>query len=233
MQRPFFEPTCPPSDRPPTTTSRPALFQEAGPTCLSEQDTLLICSSNSTRTQRAGVYEILYWSRPDRTFCDSAFFRNRVTPEDPTSETCRERLLSRNESCYKSCDRCQFQCNNALARAVATAWKCSAGLPTLGINAAARISDVGVDIHMRHGAVRTTGKGSIPEVVWPETHETLVQNDVTHPKVPRDCVQMGLRTEAGTTPGPPDEADTSPRVVSDFVPKDAPRVDVRPLCTSH
>jgi hypothetical protein len=62
------------------TTRRSFLFlQEAGPTCLSEQDKLLVCSSNSTRTQRAGVYEILYWSRDDRTLCDSTFFRNRIT----------------------------------------------------------------------------------------------------------------------------------------------------------
>lgn len=53
--------------------------QEAGPTCLSQQNKLLVCSSNSTRTQRAGVYEILYWTREDRTMCDSSFFRNRVT----------------------------------------------------------------------------------------------------------------------------------------------------------
>lgn len=190
--------------------------QEAGPTCLSAQDKLLVCSSNSTRTQRAGVYEILYWSRDDRTFCDSAFFRHRVTvttiensnrvvlmfystvtsptvcgclwqPEDATSEQCRARLLSRNQSCYKTCDRCNFQCNNALARTIATAWKCSAGLPVQGIMAAARISDVGVDIYHRHGAVRTTGKPSIPEVAWPETHDTLIGNNVDHPKVPRDC----------------------------------------------
>lgn len=161
--------------------------QEAGPTCLSEQDKLLVCSSNSTRTQRAGVFEILYWTREDRTFCDSAFFRDRVTSEDATSELCRARLLSRNQSCYKSCDRCTFQCTNAVARSISTAWKCSAGLPTQGIFAAARISDVGVDIHHRHGANRVSGKPSIPEVAWPETHETLVGNDVDHPKVPRDC----------------------------------------------
>jgi hypothetical protein len=47
---------------------------------------------------------------------------------------------------------------------------------------------VGVDIHHRHGAVRTTGKPSIPEVAWPETHETLVGNDVNNPKVPRNSV---------------------------------------------
>lgn len=46
---------------------------------------------------------------------------------------------------------------------------------------------MGVDIYGRHGAKRITGKPSIPEVAWPETHDTLVNNDVTHPKVPRDC----------------------------------------------
>jgi hypothetical protein len=90
------------------------------------------------------------------------------------------------------CSQCNFQCNNALARTIATAWKCSAGLPTQGIFAAARISDVGVDIHHRHGAVRTTGKPSIPEVAWPETHETLIGNDVDRPKVPRDCTPRFL-----------------------------------------
>ena len=126
-----------------------------------------MCSSNSTRTQRAGVYEILYWTRDDRTQCDSAFFRNRITPEDGTSELCRARLLDRNVSCYKTCYRCNFQCNNALARTIATTWACSAGLPTQGLFAAARISDVGMDIHHRHGANRLTGRPSIPEVAWP------------------------------------------------------------------
>jgi hypothetical protein len=165
---------------------------EAGPTCLSEQDKLLVCSSNSTRTQRAGVYEILYWTRDDRVQCDSAFFRNRITPEDGTSELCRARLLDRNTSCYKTCYRCNFQCNNALARTIATTWKCSAGLPTQGIFAAARISDVGMDIHHRHGANRLTGRPSIPEVAWPETHHTLIGNDVNNPKVPRDCAPQRL-----------------------------------------
>ena len=134
------------------------------------------------------MFEILYWSREDRTFTESPFFRNRICPEDATSELCRERLLSRNTSCYKTCDRCNFQCTNALARTIADTWKCSAGLPTQGIFAAARISDVGVDIHHRHGSNRITGKPSIPEVAWPEIHHTLIGNDVTYPKVPRDSI---------------------------------------------
>ena len=105
-----------------------------------------------------------------------------------TAEACRVRLLDRNQSCYKTCDRCRFQCNNPLARTIATTWACTAGLPTLGIAAAARISDAGVDIHMRHGANRLTGKPAIPEVVWPETHEILIGNDVAYPRVPRDSI---------------------------------------------
>ena len=34
-----------------------------------------MCSSNSTRTQRAGVYEILYWTRDDRTQCAGLHYR--------------------------------------------------------------------------------------------------------------------------------------------------------------
>lgn len=52
---------------------------QAGPVCKSEAGRLLSCSSNSSRTQRAGVWEMMYWLREDRSFCDQPFFRARVT----------------------------------------------------------------------------------------------------------------------------------------------------------
>ena len=40
-----------------------------GPHCMSEDETtILFCSGNATRTQRSGLFELLYLARDDRKF---------------------------------------------------------------------------------------------------------------------------------------------------------------------
>ena len=161
---------------------------EIGPVCKSEFNAILPCSSNSTRTQRAGVYELAYWLRPDRDLCGSQFFRSRITPEFTTEQGCRAEILRRNTSCYLECDVCKAQCTSPLARALVNTWKCSAGLPVGGINAAVRVSDQGNDMVKRHGANVNNGGVPTPDEIYPEIHETLINNDVTYPRVIRNSV---------------------------------------------
>lgn len=149
---------------------------------------MLTCSANSTRTQRAGVYEMAYAARPDRAFCSFPFFRSRMTAEATTSEECRAALLDRNQSCYTGCDTCTTTCVNPGLRGVAAAWRCSAGQPLMGTFAASVVSDAGQEMRMRHGADRRKGTPAIPSSIWKEQYEVLVQNDLDYPRVARDSI---------------------------------------------
>ena len=155
---------------------------------MDEDNNLLACSPNSTRTQRSGVHELLYMARDDRAFCDFPFFRSRFTGEKRTSSECHAELLSRNRSCYTSCDRCESQCTDPSLRSIANTWLCSAAQPVMGFYAATQASDVGFEITTKHGSDRRKGKPPIPESAWKEQFHTLVSNSVSHPKVPRNSI---------------------------------------------
>jgi hypothetical protein len=161
---------------------------KAGPVCKSEAGRLLSCSSNSSRTQRAGVWEIMYWLREDRSFCSSQFFRSRFTPTESTAEGCREELLHRNNTCYLTCDTCASTCTSPIARTLVNVVRCTFGLPVVGINAAVRASDAGVEMLYRHGAVRTKERRPRPEGMYPEVHNVLINNDITYPRVPYNAI---------------------------------------------
>jgi len=161
---------------------------DAGPVCLDKLGRMLTCSANSTRTQRAGVYEMAYAVRPDRAFCSFSFFRSRMTAESTTSAACRAALLDRNQSCYTGCDTCTTTCTNPGLRGVGAAWKCSAGQPLMGTFAASVVSDAGFDSRVRHGADRQRGTPAIPSSIWKEQYDVLIQNDLNYPRVPRDSV---------------------------------------------
>ena len=111
-----------------------------------------------------------------------------MTPEFTTEQGCRAEILRRNTSCYLECDVCKAQCTSPLARALVNTWKCSAGLPVGGINAAVRVSDQGNDMVKRHGANVNNGGVPTPDEIYPEIHETLINNDVTYPRVIRNSV---------------------------------------------
>jgi hypothetical protein len=90
--------------------------------------------------------------------------------------------------CYLECDTCVKQCTSPLARTLNTLYKCSIGLPVVGINVAARISDQGTDAMKRHGAIRRQGRKPTPESVYPEIHSTLINNDIAYPRVARNSI---------------------------------------------
>lgn len=72
------------------------------------------------------------------------FARDRLTPDAGFDiELCRSNLTSRIENCHLRCDTCKAECTSSAARSVVSAYKCSLGLPTLGMAAAMHSSDVG------------------------------------------------------------------------------------------
>lgn len=88
----------------------------------------------------------------------------------------------------QECDVCDAFCSSGLARAVKDVIKCTIDLPTLGITAAAHVSDAGQQIAYGHGAIRTKGRPYTPETGYLEQFDILVNNDVDRPRVNRDSV---------------------------------------------
>ena len=162
---------------------------EVGPYCIDENDEVAYCSPNATRTQRSGVTDIEYMSRPDREYCEFKFARQRLTPEvDSDIEMCRANLTSRVARCHISCDACGAECTNNGARSLVSAYRCSLGLPVLGMSASFHSSDVGVDVHNRWGSKRTEGRPSAPDDSFQEAYRTMVQNSVDKPIAPRNAL---------------------------------------------
>lgn len=177
-----------------------AALLQAGPWCFAAEDgdEVVECSGAAQRTQRAGVHEIEYWLREDRRFCESAFFRSRVTPdvgtenatnrELPLAEQCRLEIAERNTTCFVGCDTCDSHCTSATVRGLTSVAQCSVLLPTLGTNVASQVTDAGQNIVQRHGAKRAEGRAAIPADAWDEQWRLLVNNDVESPRVPRNGV---------------------------------------------
>lgn len=160
-----------------------------GPFCESDAGKTVYCSSNATRTTRAGRSDLVYMNRPDRKFCEFQFARERLTPESGANiEACRANLTERIARCALECDSCKKECTSATARDLVSAFRCSFGLPVVGLAAAFHSSDVGLDIANRHGGVRTKAQVPVPDTAFVEQYHTLVQNSVDSPIVPRGSV---------------------------------------------
>tara|TARA_B110001452_G_scaffold265154_1_gene269373 strand:- start:7075 stop:7632 length:558 start_codon:yes stop_codon:yes gene_type:complete len=119
---------------------------------------------------------------------ENEFFRRRLTPDANTSEDCRAELYARNVSCHLSCRTCQAECTDSFVESTVDAYRCSLGLPTLGLVGAMHTTDVGQDVLSRWGADRREGRPSIPESVWQEQYHTMVQNSIDAPVAPRNSV---------------------------------------------
>ena len=119
------------------------------------------------------------------------FVRERLTPESIDSiEACRQELALRVDRCQISCDACKAECTSEAARQIVSAWKCSFGIPGLGLAVAFHSSDIGVDISHRYGAKRTEGRPAVPDTSYREMYHTMVQNNVDAPIAPRNCMRM-------------------------------------------
>ena len=173
-----------------------------GPYCISEDQTTVYCSPNATRTQRSGVYDIKYMARDDRSYCELQFARERLAPESGADiETCRTNLTARFERCALTCDSCAAECTSAAARNLVSAWRCSFGMPVLGIMAAMQVTDQGVEIANRWGADRTRGLIATPDDAWTEQFRTLVQNSVDRPRIARSAISCRKSHRESSTGG--------------------------------
>ena len=111
---------------------------------MTEANTPAYCSPNASRTQRSGVTDVEYMIRPDRRYCEFKFARDRLTPEAGFDiELCRANLSSRVFNCHLRCDTCKAECTSNTFRSLVSSYRCSLGLPTLGMAAAFHSSDVG------------------------------------------------------------------------------------------
>lgn len=138
-----------------------------GPWCMDVDEHVSYCSPNATRTLRSGVADVEYMIRPDREFwsvglkphtrarakahqptpcarSEFKFARQRLTPEvDSDIEMCRSNLTARVAKCHLSCDSCNAECTSSAARSLVSSYRCSLGMPTVGLTAAFHSSDVG------------------------------------------------------------------------------------------
>ena len=73
-------------------------------------------------------------------------------------------------------------------RSLVDSYKCSLGLPTLGMFTAFHESDAGLDIRSRWGADRPGNKEAHPEGAWREQYRVMVQNSVAKPVAPRNSL---------------------------------------------
>jgi hypothetical protein len=159
-----------------------------GPFCFDDQDQVLYCSPNASRTQRSGVTDVDYIKRPDREYCEFRFARQRLTPEAGEDiELCRANLTARAQKCLLTCDACGAECTSSVVRSLVSAYRCSLGMPTIGMVASFHSSDVGFTIGTRWGAIRERRRPPAPDDSFQEQYRMLVQNRVDKPMAPRNC----------------------------------------------
>lgn len=141
-----------------------------------------------------------------RLLCGSEmqFARERLTPETSTDvaaiELCRSNLTARVERCRSSCDTCKAECTNAAARVVTSTYRCSIGLPTVGLTAAFHATDIGLDVASRYGSIRTEGRPPAPDLAWQEQFRTMVSNDISAPIAPRNSTPIPHHLVSVATP---------------------------------
>ena len=117
------------------------------------------------------------------------FARQRLTPEAGNDiEECRANLTARVEQCHLSCDTCKAECTNPTARGIVDGWRCSVGLPTMGMAAAFHTTDAGQEISKRWGAKRIEGRPAAPDASYQEQYRVLVQNRIDKPIAPRNAI---------------------------------------------
>jgi hypothetical protein len=178
------------------------LREGSGPYCIAESGGKAECSSNATRTQRSGMYDLKYMVRDDRRYCEMQFARERLAPESGADiETCRTNLTARIERCELTCDSCGAECTSKAARNLVSSWRCSAGLPVMGTYLAMSVSDQGQDIKNRWGSIRQRGLIGTPDESWVEQYRTLVQNSVDRPRIARNSVSCRKSHVESTTGG--------------------------------
>ena len=143
---------------------------------------------------------------------------------------CRANLTARVQKCLLNCDACGAECTSSVVRSLVSAYRCSLGMPTIGLAASFHSSDVGFTIGTRWGAIRERRRPPAPEDAFQEQYRMLIQNRVDKPMAPRNC-------EPSTQPTTPCLHYTIQWPLtclfpagSRFVPQAPPRVNHGPLC---
>ena len=171
-----------------------------GPFCFDADDKVLYCSPNASRTQRSGVTDVDYMKRPDREYCEFKFARSRLTPEvGEDAEMCRANLTARVQKCLLNCDACGAECTSSVVRSLVSAYRCSLGMPTIGLAASFHSSDVGFTIGTRWGAIRERRRPAAPEDAFQEQYRMLIQNRVDKPMAPRNSISCRKPHRESTT----------------------------------
>ena len=101
---------------------------------------------------------------------------------------CRANLTARVHKCLLNCDACGAECTSSVVRSLVSAYRCSLGLPTIGLAASFHSSDVGFTIGTRWGAIRERRRPAAPEDAFQEQYRMLIQNRVDKPMAPRNSI---------------------------------------------
>jgi len=104
-------------------------------------------------------------------------------------------------------------------RAATSTYRCSVGLPTVGLAAAFHSSDIGLDISFRYGAIRKEQRPPAPDLAWQEQFHTMVNNRIDSPIAPRNSVSCRKSHRESTTGGytPPLKPNGEPLERSGFM----------------
>ena len=100
---------------------------------------------------------------------------------------CRANLTARVQKCLLNCDACGAECTSSVVRSLVSAYRCSLGMPTMGMAAAFHTTDVGQEIGKRWGANRIEGRPAAPDASYQEQYRVMVQNRIDRPIAPRNC----------------------------------------------
>lgn len=132
-------------------------------------------------------------------------------------------------------DVCDAFCTSGTARAAADVIACSINLPTLGITAAAHVSDAGQQISYGHGSIRTKGRPPTPETAYLEQYNVIVNNDIDQPLINRDSVSCRRphRESRNGRYTPPLETSGKPRKRNGFMTPCSTSSDCYSRCGEH
>lgn len=135
------------------------------PWCYSESGEVLDCAATARRVVRSGVNELAEMARPDRSYCESRFFRDLVLQDATvTPAACRANLTEAASACKNElCESCSNACTYPAARAVASVLKCTVPRNRWAFVHCAHVTDAGQLATASHGADRSSGKIAVPE----------------------------------------------------------------------
>ena len=141
------------------------LSLDGAPYCFNNDGVALKCSVGADRTNRAGIYELQEWIRPDRPYCKSDIFRELILDNTTATEAdCRETIREKLDKCnHGTCPQCVSPCNYPVARTVGSVLKCMDMKKHFGFLHYMHTTDAGQLARSMHGARRKDNFIPVPE----------------------------------------------------------------------